>query len=54
MYTVDVIQNTKRGVKSTCKSYGGTISTLEFFERFPNEEAAIDSIEVKRWEKGVM
>ena len=36
------------------KNYGGTISTFEFFERFPNERAAIDAIEARRWEDGVI
>ena len=34
--------------------YGGTISTFEFFQRFPNEQAAIDAIEARRWEDGVV
>lgn len=33
---------------------GGTISTFEFFERFPNEQAAVDAIEARRWENGVV
>ena len=34
--------------------YGGTISTFEFFERFPNERAAVEAIEARRWENGVV
>ena len=34
--------------------YGGTISTFEFFERFPNERAAVEAIEARRWEDGVV
>ena len=33
--------------------YGGTISTFEFFNRYPNEQAAIDDIESRRWADGV-
>ena len=33
--------------------YGGTISTFEFFNRYPNEQAAIDDIEARRWADGV-
>ena len=36
------------------KRSGGTISTFEFFERFPNERAAIEAIEAQRWENGVI
>ena len=34
--------------------YGGTISTFKFFEQYPNEQAAIDAIEARRWEDGVV
>ena len=34
-------------------NYGSTISTFEFFQRFPNEQAAIDAIEERRWPEGV-
>lgn len=37
----------------TSKKYGGTISTYEFFQRFPDEQAAIDCIESRRWPDGV-
>ena len=33
---------------------GGTISTYEFFQRFPDEWAAIQYIESRRWPKGVI
>ena len=36
------------------KNYCGTISTFEFFQRFPTEQAAIDAIESRRWENGVV
>ena len=36
------------------KDSSGTISTFEFFNRFPNEQAAIDSIEARRWENGAV
>ena len=36
------------------KHYGGTTSTFEFFERFPEEQAAIRAIEARRWEEGVV
>ncbi len=32
------------------KEYGGTISTFEFFEQFPNERAALDYLEERRWQ----
>ncbi len=35
------------------EKYGGTISTFEFFNRYPNEQAAIDDIESRRWADGV-
>ena len=31
------------------KEYGGTISTFEFFQQFPDERAAIAYIEGRRW-----
>ena len=34
--------------------YGGKISTVEFFERFPNERAAVEAIEARRWKNGVV
>lgn len=37
----------------TSKKYGGTISTYEFFQQFPDEQAAIDCIESRRWPDGV-
>ena len=33
--------------------YGSTISTFEFFQRFPDEQAAIDFLEAERWPDGV-
>ncbi|MCY4115879.1 MAG: IS1595 family transposase [Caldilineaceae bacterium] len=36
------------------KRSGGTISTFEFFKRFPNERAAVEAIEARRWESGVV
>ena len=30
----------------------GTISAFEFFEKFPNEQAAIDFLEAERWPDG--
>lgn len=36
------------------KLHGGTISVFEFFERFPDEKAAIEYLEELRWgEEGV-
>ena len=32
---------------------GGTISTFEFFEKFPNEQVAIDYFESRRWPDGI-
>lgn len=32
---------------------GGTISTFEFFEKFPSEQVAIDYFESRRWPDGV-
>ena len=32
----------------------GTISTYEFFQRFPNEQAAIEYLESRRWPNGVI
>ena len=48
------LPKTAQGVKAMGKNYGGTISTFEFFQRFPNEQAAIDAIESRRWEDGVV
>lgn len=31
------------------KKYGGTISTYEFFQQFPDEQSAIEAIEARRW-----
>lgn len=31
------------------KSYGGTISAFEFFQRFPDERAALEYLEGRRW-----
>jgi len=36
------------------KRYGGTISTFEFFELFPNERSAVKAIEARRWNDGVV
>ena len=33
---------------------GGTISTYEFFEQFPDEQAAIDFLEAERWSDGAI
>ena len=33
--------------------HGGTISTFEFFRRYPDEQAAIEDIEARRWADGV-
>ena len=33
---------------------GGAISTYEFFEQFPNEQAAIDFLEAERWPDGAI
>ena len=33
---------------------GGTISAFEFFEQFPDEQAAIDFLEAERWPEGVI
>jgi len=35
------------------RKYGGTISTFEFFERFPDEDSAIYYLEELRWEDSV-
>ena len=35
-------------------NYEGTISTFEFFNTFPNEEAAISHVEKLRWPEGVI
>ena len=35
-------------------AYGGTISAFEFFERFPNEQAAVEAIEARRWKDCVV
>ena len=35
-------------------SYGGTISTFEFFQQFPDERAAIKYIEARRWAGNVV
>ena len=35
-------------------NYEGTISTFEFFNTFPNEEAAIAHVEKLRWPEGVI
>ncbi len=37
----------------TKRKYGGTISTFEFFQKFPDENAAIYYLEDLRWEDGV-
>ena len=47
-------QTTAQGVKKLSKNYGGTISTFEFIQRFPNEQAAIEAIEARRWEDCVV
>ena len=36
------------------KKSSGTISTFEFFERFPNERVAFEAIEASRWPEGVI
>jgi len=36
------------------KRSGGTISTFEFFKRFPNERSAVEAIEARRWKDGVV
>ena len=35
------------------KEYGGTISTFEFFEMFPDEATSLQYLEDLRWENGV-
>lgn len=35
------------------RKYGGTISTFEFFQKFPDEDAAIYYLEELRWPDGV-
>ena len=37
----------------TVKKDGGTISTFEFFAKFPNERTAIDHFESRRWPDGI-